>query len=76
MEKNSTLNYFSSIYHNEKVSLGKLDFTGKRLEVNNDRKEKEVFMPSVKAVNTILSFAKSYEVLHSKATGCIEMSKN
>ncbi len=76
MDKKSTLFCFINTYHNEKISLGKLNLTGKENDVRRNREEKEYFSPSAKAVNAILNFAKSYDVIHSKAVGCIEMNRN
>ena len=76
MDKKSTLFYFINTYHNEKISLGQLNLAGKEFEVSRNMEEKELFSPSAKSVNAILNFAKSYDVLHSKAVGCIEMNRN
>ncbi len=76
MDKHSTLSYFFNTYHNEKISFEKLDLSGEELKVSRSKEERDIFTPSTKSINAILSFAKSYEVLHSKAAGCIEMNKN
>ena len=76
MDKKSTLFYFVNTYHNKKISLGNLDLRGEMLEVNNKEKNQEMYAPSAKAVNAILNFAKSYDVLFSEVAGCIELNKN
>ena len=76
MEKNSTLFYFINTYHNEKISLGKLDLGGEKQDVKKRESKQHLFEPSTKSVNAILNFSKSYDVLFSEVAGCIELNKN
>ncbi len=75
MNKNSTF-YFFNTYDDEKISSEFLNSSGEKCNVGRNKNYQEIFSPSVKSVNAILNFAKSYDVLHTKATGCIEMNKN
>ncbi|MGQ8338453.1 hypothetical protein ACUNWD_17995 [Sunxiuqinia sp. A32] len=74
--KNSTLIYFVKSYQNDNDECEKLGLFGKESEVKSEHDNKTIFSPSAKSVNAILNFAKSYDVMHSKAVGCIEMIKN
>ena len=38
--------------------------------------ENTLYSPKKQTINTILNFARSYEVLESKSTGCVEMILN
>ncbi len=40
------------------------------------KNEEKIYSPSENVVNRILDFAKSYEVLKSTKTGCVELNLN
>lgn len=76
MMKNYTLSYFFNTYQNDQPDYNMVDFAAVEVDTMFYDLRKITFSPSEESVQKILEFSRSYEVLHSKLSGSIEVIKN
>lgn len=75
MMKSYTLSYFFNTYMEGQIQP-RIDFKSQEEDSMLHQLSEISFSPSEKSVQKILNFSKSYEVLNSRLTNCIEIIKN
>ena len=70
MKKHSTLIYLVNNFQTEESTTNCVD------DVIGNQLTTMEFEPSERSIENILNFARSYEVLETKSTGCVEMILN
>ena len=75
MKRLFTLSYIFRLYQTDSDNTVYRFENSENMEIA-ENKQNEFLAPSATALNNVLSFARSYEAIHSKNTGAIEMILN